>query len=357
MLECSGLRVTYGQHQALVDIALKISPGEIVVILGANGAGKSSLLQAIAGVVPCGASSRIEMDGKPLTGLPPHEIVEAGVALVPEGRWLFGELTVEENLRLGAYAQRARRTEKEHLDHVLRLFPVLAERKGQIARTMSGGEQQMVAIARAMMSAPSILMLDEPSLGLSPLLCGELFRRLVDIRKSGVGILLVEQNAHQALAIADRGYLLENGLIVGEDTAEGLAGDSAVREAYLGGGGETEPAAQGEADAGREADAEASTPAGAPLPPGVGRIGPAREVITPRADDLITENIADLVRRASEIQSRHVGTARAALSVAPESGPTVTQSDFGGDSLSEALARIEKAAAAARLPAAGVRLK
>ncbi len=237
MLECRGLTVSYAQHQALANVAIKIALSEIVVILGANGAGKSTLLKAIAGLVPVAASSQVLVDGKSVTQLPPHLIVEAGLALVPEGRQIFGDLTVRENLLLGAYARRARQSEKDHLDRVLTLFPKLAERRGQIARTMSGGEQQMVAIGRALMSAPSILMLDEPSLGLSPILCRVLFKALADIRKIGVGLLLVEQNARQGLAIADRAYLLENGRILGEGSSASLAQDPAVQRAYLGGAG------------------------------------------------------------------------------------------------------------------------
>jgi branched-chain amino acid transport system ATP-binding protein len=235
MLECRGLAVSYGRHRALHNVAIRIAPGEIVVILGANGAGKSTLLQAIAGLVRPADSGEILLDGESIGLLAPHLIVESGLALVPEGRRLFGELTVLENLLLGAYARRARGSERGNLERVLALFPRLAERRRQVARTMSGGEQQMVAIGRAMMSAPSILMLDEPSLGLSPILCSELFRSLAEIRRTGAGILLVEQNARQALAIADRGYLLENGRIVGEGSARSLAQDPAVQKAYLGG--------------------------------------------------------------------------------------------------------------------------
>ncbi|MGB8433086.1 MAG: ABC transporter ATP-binding protein [Burkholderiales bacterium] len=235
MLECRGLSVSYGQHRALDDVAIRIAPGEIVVILGANGAGKSTLLMAIAGLVPSAEGGQILLDGKSIRQLAPHLIVEAGLALVPEGRRIFGDLTVLENLVLGAYADRARSSEKDTLARVFALFPRLAERRRQVARTMSGGEQQMVAIGRAMMSAPSILMLDEPSLGLSPILCSELFKALAEVRKTGAGILLVEQNARQGLAIADRGYLLENGRIVGEGPATALARDPAVQNAYLGG--------------------------------------------------------------------------------------------------------------------------
>ena len=180
---------------------------------------------------------RIVLSGHDLSALPPHRIVEAGLALVPEGRGIFGDLTVRENLRLGAYPERSRASEREILERVLTLFPRLAERLGQTARTMSGGEQQMVAIGRALMSKPDVLLLDEPSLGLSPLMCKELFAALARIRESGVSVLLVEQNARQSLAIADRGYLIETGRIVGEGRAIDLRDDPAVRRAYLGGAG------------------------------------------------------------------------------------------------------------------------
>jgi branched-chain amino acid transport system ATP-binding protein len=176
------------------------------------------------------------MAGRDLAGVPAHRIVEAGIALVPEGRGIFGELTVRENLLLGAYPARAREKEAANLDMVLNLFPRLQERLKQTVRTMSGGEQQMVAIGRALMSAPDILLLDEPSLGLSPIMCGELFQNLARIRGSGLGILLVEQNARQSLAIADRGYIIATGHIVGSGTADALKTDPAVQKAYLGAG-------------------------------------------------------------------------------------------------------------------------
>ena len=234
-LEVAGLSVQYGQHCAVDDVALTVAAGEIVVILGANGSGKSSLLKAVAGLHPAGASARVTLSGRELAGLPAHAIVEAGLALVPEGRGIFGELTVRENLLLGAFARRARAGEKRNRARVLALFPRLAERLEQTARTMSGGEQQMVAIGRALMSAPEVLLLDEPSLGLSPLLCGELFRALGRIRSDGISVLLVEQNARRSLALADRGYLIENGRIVGTGRASDLSRDPAVQRAYLGG--------------------------------------------------------------------------------------------------------------------------
>ncbi len=234
MLEIRSLSVSYGLHRVLDDVSLDVAPGEIVVILGAHGAGKSTLLKAVGGIVGPREGSEISIDGSPLAGRPQHEIVAAGIALVPEGRGIFGDLTVAENLALGAFASRARAHENENLATVQSLFPRLAERGRQIARTLSGGEQQMVAIGRALMSAPSYLLLDEPSLGLSPLLCTELFRSLGRIRATGVGVLLVEQNARRSLEIADRGYLIENGRFVGGGTAESLRADEAVQRAYLG---------------------------------------------------------------------------------------------------------------------------
>jgi len=243
MLEIRNLGVRYGRHIALDGVSATVEKGEICVILGANGAGKSSLLKAIAGMVRAEPGTEIVMNGRPITGLKPHRIVEEGIALVPEGRGIFGDLTVAENLQLGAFAQRARAQEAETLAQIYRLFPRLAERKKQIARTMSGGEQQMVAIGRALMSRPDILMLDEPSLGLSPLLSKDLFKSLAAVAETGVGILLVEQNARLSLKIARRGYLIENGLITGEDTAAALMTDPAVVNAYL--GGRAAPSARG----------------------------------------------------------------------------------------------------------------
>ena len=236
MLEVRDLSVFYGQHHAVENASVSIAADEIVVMLGANGAGKSTLIRSIAGLTPARPGFSVRMDGEEIAGLPPHEIVEKGIALVPEDRGIFGDLTVDENLTLGAYPDRARGVEAMNRERIYQLFPVLKERRRQVARTMSGGEQQMVAIGRAIMSAPSILLLDEPSLGLSPLLCRELFRAFGDIRAQGVGIFLVEQNSRQSLAIADRGYLLENGRVVGADTAGNLQADDAVSRSYLGAG-------------------------------------------------------------------------------------------------------------------------
>ncbi len=234
MLDISSLSVSYGKHIALSDVALEVAPGSIVVLLGANGAGKSSLLKAMTGLVRKSDLSDIKVNGNNISFLKPHQIVEAGLALVPEGRGLFGDLTVEENLLLGAYAKRAREKEQLHLEEILELFPKLKERTKQVVRTMSGGEQQMLAIARALMSSPEYLLLDEPSLGLAPVVTQELFKSLRSIKEKGTGILLVEQNTKASLEIADYGYLIENGQIVGAGEAEKLLNDPAVQQAYLG---------------------------------------------------------------------------------------------------------------------------
>jgi branched-chain amino acid transport system ATP-binding protein len=236
MLEVRDLSFAYGKHHALSSVSLIVGRGEVVVILGANGAGKTTLLKTIVGLLPPAPGASRTLDGKSLDNLEPRKVVEAGIALVPEGRGIFGELTVRENLSLGAYAARARPTEQQSLERVLTLFPRLRERFSQQVRTMSGGEQQMVAIGRALMSAPDILLLDEPSLGLAPIMCTELFAALAHVRGSGVGILLVEQNARLSLKVADRGYLIESGRIVGSGSAAALKDDPAVQRAYLGAG-------------------------------------------------------------------------------------------------------------------------
>jgi branched-chain amino acid transport system ATP-binding protein len=235
MLKVEKLSVYYGHHRALENVSLEVNRGEVVVVLGANGAGKSTLLKAISGLVGANANTDVNIDGTPIQHAKLHQIVEAGIALVPEGRGVFASLTVEENLKLGAYAKRARKNENRNRKIVTSLFPLLLDRYNQIVGTMSGGEQQMVAIGRSLMSQPSILMLDEPSLGLSPLLTTEVFKTLALIRETGTGVLLVEQNAKKSLAVADRGYLLENGHIGRSGLAKDLVSDESVRKAYLGG--------------------------------------------------------------------------------------------------------------------------
>ena len=303
MLEVKNLSVSYGQHRALDDISVRISKGEVVVILGANGAGKSSLLRAIAGLSEGHCDGDISFAGQSLLGRNPDEIVTGGIALVPEGRAIFGDLNVEENLRLGAYSERARMNEQANLDRVLTLFPKLRERRKQITRTMSGGEQQMVAVGRALMSDPTILMLDEPSLGLSPLLSKELFQALGRIRETGPGVLVVEQNAKLSLAIADRGYLIENGRIVGANDAASLAADPAVQAAYLGGkpGRAGAPAARPAAAAPKQAG-RAPAAAEAAAATGSGRVYVQPAGLSGGAMDtgaLIGENLDSLLGRAN----------------------------------------------------------
>lgn len=234
MLELQGVSVAYGQHVALRDVALTVAAGEVVVMLGANGAGKSTLLKAIAGLVTPLSGARIQLDGTDLTALPAHRIVEAGIALVPEGRGVFGAMTVRENLLLGAYAQRARVDERARLTQVLELFPKLGERLNQLVQTMSGGEQQMVAIGRSLMLRPRLLLLDEPSHGLAPKVVEELHAALLAINREGVAILLVEQNAQLALSVSTRAYVLSGGEIAKEGASDALLHDDEVRSAYLG---------------------------------------------------------------------------------------------------------------------------
>lgn len=237
MLSITELRARYGQHRALDGVSLAVERDEIVVILGANGAGKSTLLKAIAGLCEGEVSGSVRLDEAEILGLPAERMVALGIAFVPERRGVFSDLSVAENLDLGAWTPRAAREREHNLVLVSRLFPRLSERRRQRVSTMSGGEQQMVAIGRALMSSPRLLMLDEPSLGLSPLLCRELFRNLSRVRDAGTSVLLVEQNARQSLAIADRAYLLETGVVTGEGAAADLLDDPAVQSAYLGGAG------------------------------------------------------------------------------------------------------------------------
>ncbi len=234
MFEATGISVRYGKHLALDNAALTVAKGECVVILGANGAGKSSLLRGLTrrGLREAGGSVRF--DGRDLSGLADHQLVGAGIALVPEGRGVFTELTVADNLALGAHVERARPRKTERRDEVLALFPKLGQRLGQIVGTMSGGEQQMVAIARALMSCPDLLLLDEPSLGLAPIVVEEMFQALHQIRDTGMSILLVEQNVGVSLGLAARGYVLEAGRIVGQGASAALLDDPVVARAFLG---------------------------------------------------------------------------------------------------------------------------
>ena len=233
MLEVRGLEVAYGDARAVADVTLAVGPGEIVALLGPNGAGKSTLLKAVAGLLRPRAGT-IRWEGEDLTRLGAHRIVERGLALVAEGRRLFGGMTLEENLELGAFAPRARSGLRRSLERVYALFPVLAERRRALVRTLSGGQQQMVAVGRALMSNPRLLMLDEPSLGIAPLLVRAILDALVEINRDGVAVFLVEQNVQAALGLARRAYILEGGRIVGEGPGADLLQDTHVRRAYLG---------------------------------------------------------------------------------------------------------------------------
>lgn len=376
MLEVRALSAGYGQHRALESVSLSVKRGEIVVILGANGAGKSTLLKALSGICEGKVSGQVTMQGEDVLGQPAHRIVDAGIALVPEGRGVFGDLTVAENLRLGSHPGRARDEAASIHDRVLSLFPRLAERSSQIVRTMSGGEQQMVAIGRAMMSNPALLMLDEPSLGLSPLLSKELFQTLRHVRDTGIGILLVEQNARASLAIADRGYLLENGRIVHEGAAEKLRSDPAVQAAYLGGSGRStasrparapdpiprQPSGPSPSDIAAAAlesmvkppppsvpkrEETAQQPVPPPRPNGAVPQQPSRAPVSP----LFGMSMDDIVAEAARQSRAAYGSAAPPRPRWPNNtAPThpVSLATTSGDRLQSVLSEIEEAAQAAR---------
>ena len=235
ILDVNDLNVYYGGIHAIKNISFNIKKGEIVSLIGANGAGKTSTLHAISGLVPI-KSGEISLNGENVTNIEAHKLVGLGMAHVPEGRRIFTELTVLENLEMGAYTRNDTEQIKEDINHMFTLFPRLAERKKQLAGTMSGGEQQMLAMARALMSSPSLLLLDEPSMGLAPLLVQEIFNIIERINKvENVPVLLVEQNANMALSIADRGYVLETGKIILEGTGKELLSNPEIKKAYLGG--------------------------------------------------------------------------------------------------------------------------
>ena len=234
MLLVEQLDVYYGAVHALKGVTLRAEAGEVVTLIGANGAGKTTLLRSISGLVPSRAG-RVLFEGRDITRTAPHEIVGLGISQAPEGRMVFANLTVEDNLDLGAYRRKDRAGIQQDRERVYRLFPRLLERRKQVSGTLSGGEQQMLAIGRALMSRPRLLLLDEPSLGLAPLLVREIFRTIREINGRGVTILLVEQNAHMALTVAGRGYVLETGRVVLEDRAASLLQNAEVKKAYLGG--------------------------------------------------------------------------------------------------------------------------
>ena len=234
MLKIDNIDVYYGAIHALKGISLEVNEGEIVTLIGANGAGKSTTLRTISGLLKPKAGS-ITFLGQNIAGVRAHEIVKKGISQVPEGRRVFAEMTVMENLDLGAFVRKDKAGIQQDLKHVFELFPRLEERKNQSAGTLSGGEQQMLAMGRALMSRPKLLLLDEPSMGLAPLLIKESFNIIVDINKSGTTVLLVEQNANMALSIANRAYVLETGRITLSGKAQDLAASEDVRKAYLGG--------------------------------------------------------------------------------------------------------------------------
>ncbi len=234
MLEVNNLQVYYGVICALKGISFEVNEGEIVSLIGANGAGKTTMMQSIVGLIPK-KSGTVLFEGNDISKTPCHKIVKLGMTQVPEGRRIFQELTVYENLMMGAYSMKKRDAFKQDLEAAFQRFPRLAERRNQIAGTLSGGEQQMLAMSRALMCRPKLLMLDEPSMGLSPLLVDQVFDIIKDINKDGTTILLVEQNAGKSLAISDRAYVMENGNIVLSGTGAELAASEQVKKAYLGG--------------------------------------------------------------------------------------------------------------------------
>ena len=233
MLEIKDLNVFYGAIHALKGISLTVDEGELVSLIGANGAGKTTTLHTISGLLPA-ASGSVTLDGKDLQKVAPNKIIGMGLAHVPEGRHVFARMTVEENLRMGAYIIKDQKKISENLENVYSHFPRLKERSRQLAGTLSGGEQQMLATGRALMTNPRIVLMDEPSMGLSPLLVKEIFSIIQELHESGITILLVEQNAKMALAVADRAYVLETGCISMSGKASALAEDDRVRKAYLG---------------------------------------------------------------------------------------------------------------------------
>jgi len=233
LLDTRALEVSYGQIKAVKGIDIEIKQGELVCLIGANGAGKTTTLKALSGMLPP-SQGEIRFDGERITGTPSHALVRRGIALVPEGRGIFGRLTVEENLRLGAYARRDSAGIRQDLARAYDLFPRLAERRRQFAGTLSGGEQQMLAIGRALLSRPRLLLLDEPSMGLAPMLVQKIFEIIRKIAAEGVTLLLVEQNAKLALQVSHRGYVFESGRVALADTASALLNNPRVRQAYLG---------------------------------------------------------------------------------------------------------------------------
>ncbi len=233
MLVVEDLSVNYKAIKALVNLSCRVDQGEIVALIGANGAGKTTTLNTISGIVPA-AAGHILFEDEDITRVPPHQIVTRGICQVPEGRRVFAKMSVLENLEMGAYIRSDRKGIAEEMERIFHLFPRLAERKKQLAKTLSGGEQQMLAMGRALMSQPRLLLLDEPSMGLAPMLVEKIFEIILEINRTGTTIMLVEQNAHMALSIAHRAYVLETGQVVLQGPARELADNPEIRKAYLG---------------------------------------------------------------------------------------------------------------------------
>ncbi len=233
MLEIKDIEVFYGMIQAIKGVSFEVNEGEVIALIGANGAGKTTILHTITGLLSPKKGSII-FEGQDITKIPAHKIVSLGIAHVPEGRRVFAELTVYENLKMGAYTRKDKTEIEQTLDMVYKRFPRLEERKNQLAGTLSGGEQQMLAMGRALMSHPKIIVMDEPSMGLSPILVNQIFDIIEEVSKSGTTVLLVEQNAKKALSIADRAYVLETGKIVLDGDAKELLNDDSIKKAYLG---------------------------------------------------------------------------------------------------------------------------
>ena len=234
LLEVKDLAVNYGTAQALKGVSLTVGEGEVVALIGANGAGKTTLLRTISGLKSV-RSGQVTFQGQRIDGVPAHDIVKRGVAHIPEGRIVFGPMSVYDNLKMGAYLRKDQKAVAKDIERMYSLFPILKERRKQLSESLSGGEQQMLAVARALMAAPKLLLMDEPSMGLSPIMVENIGHIVQDIHRTGIGILLVEQNASMALALADRAYVLEVGSIVLEGPASAVAGNERVRTAYLGG--------------------------------------------------------------------------------------------------------------------------
>ena len=233
LLEIDAIDVFYGQAQALWGVSVSVEKGQVAALIGANGAGKTTTLKALCGLIPLTAG-RVNYEGQVISGLPVHRIMDLGISLIPEGRQLFPKMTVEENLTIGSYLARTRAARRANLERVYHIFPRLQERRLQIAETLSGGEQQMLAIGRALMQEPRLLILDEPSLGLAPTLVREIFGIVKELHGRGLTILLVEQNVHQALQVADVAFVLENGRVIMSGAGSELIRDPKVKEAYLG---------------------------------------------------------------------------------------------------------------------------